>query len=127
MPNKIAERLRSLRANAKLADVARVCGRDPQTVSNWENGVNFPPADVIAKLSAHYNVTADYLVGTADHPTATPPGMWLVDQDVVDQVLEGTLTDDADWACPIPNRPRIVSSTEYAALRKKLQQALRGR
>ena len=39
------------------------CGVAKNTISNWENNVNKPDIDLIAKLAKYFNVTTDYLLG----------------------------------------------------------------
>lgn len=105
-----------------------MCGVAGQTVSNWEQGRHYPPANAIAALAEHWDVTADYLVGRTDHPTALPPSFWLVDAELVDRIFAtGQLPEDPSeaWAVPVPVRHHLLSSQEYEALRRQLTEAVR--
>lgn len=69
MENKIFKnRLRDLRrennvSGQKLADFL---GVKKTTISNWENGVNFPNKDRISELADYFHVSVDYLLGRSN-------------------------------------------------------------
>ena len=44
----------------ELADILQV---SVQTVSRWENEVNYPDLSMLPQLSAFFQVTTDYLLG----------------------------------------------------------------
>lgn len=127
MTNVTAQRLIALRGKAKQSEVAAICGVAATTISNWENGVNLPPADAIALLARHWGVTADYLVGLSDHPQGWPPDSWVIDLDFVDAIRrqDGTHHRYGRFgAFAIPRRMAIVSSVEYQALEDELRPLL---
>lgn len=103
MHEKIAKRLSDLRGKAPQAEIAKVAGVSPASISNWEAGLHFPPADAIAKLAVHWKVSADYLVGISDFPSGLAPDSFLVDLDVYEN-----LTPGKEWAAKVPRRPRVV-------------------
>lgn len=85
--------------------------------------MNAPPADAIARLAEHWQVTADYLCGITDFPERLPPGMWVVDLDYVEALerLDGShqhLGDQGAFA--VPPRAQLMSSVEYQALARRL-------
>ena len=68
-----ASRLKKSREKNGLSqkELARMLGRSVQTISNWENQVNFPGLDTFDKLCDILNVTSDYLLGR--NSTSTLP------------------------------------------------------
>ena len=61
----IGARIKQLRQsrNIKQEDFAEALGISVQTVSRWENGVNYPDVSMLPSLASYFNVTADYLLG----------------------------------------------------------------
>lgn len=55
--------LRAARVNVGLSQkaVAERLGVSNKTISNWENGVTFPPADIIPAICELYGVSYDNL------------------------------------------------------------------
>ena len=55
--------LKAARVNAGLSqkEAADRLGISNKTLGNWENGVSFPPADMIPKICALYNISYDNL------------------------------------------------------------------
>lgn len=47
------------------SQLAAALGTDPQSVSNWERGVNVPRADDVANLCRVLDVKADWLLGVS--------------------------------------------------------------
>ena len=43
--------------------LAGALGVSVQTVSRWENGVNFPDLSMLPELAVYFNVTTDFLLG----------------------------------------------------------------
>lgn len=127
---KIAERLKTLRAQRGLsqADVATAIRFAQSTVSDWEVERSEPSATALLRLSHLLGASVDYLVGVTEHPLNIRPGDWIVDLDVFDGLLAGKKYDDGEGlAVPIPQRYRIVTSTDYVQLRKQLREQLRGK
>lgn len=128
MPLTTAERLAALRGKANQGEIAKAAGVAQTTYSNWENGINGPPAEAIARLAKYWGVTADYLVGLSDHRDALPPDSWVIDLDYVDAVRRGDgshrrFGDQGAFA--VPRRMQIISSVEYRALERDLAPLLR--
>lgn len=131
MPNNrniTAERLVSLRGKTQQSEVAKIAGVAQTTYSNWENSINYPPADAIARLATHWGVSADYLVGLSDQPSGMPPNSWVIDLDFVEGVRRGDGSHrrfGEQGAFAVPVRMRVVSSVEYQALERELRPLLR--
>jgi len=62
------ERIRNLRIdnNFTQKDIAKILNIKQNTYSQYEIGTLRYPVDVLIKLSLHYNVSIDYLVGITD-------------------------------------------------------------
>lgn len=128
MPTIIAQRLTSLRGKTSQSEIARIAGVAATTISNWENDVTVPPADSIAKLAKHWQVSADYLVGISEHPSGFPPHCWVVDLDFVEALKreDGSHAKLGDrGAFAIPSRMQILSSVEYQALEAELHHLIK--
>ena len=63
-------RLRDLREDADLLqkDVANVLNCSQVCYSYYENGLRDIPTQVLITLSAHYNVSIDYILCQTDNP-----------------------------------------------------------
>lgn len=61
-------RIRELRRNHNLSQEAfsAIIGTTQQAVSRMENGDYNIPSDILIKLSEHFNVTTDYILGVSD-------------------------------------------------------------
>lgn len=59
MPTReqIGERLRALRGDRTLAEVANALGVSSMAVSLWENGKRIPSDEVKARIAKYYGVT----------------------------------------------------------------------
>lgn len=68
--NTFLERLRGLREDNDLtqAQVAAVLGTSQTMYARYERGANELPLRHLVSLCALYNVSADYLLGTAPDP-----------------------------------------------------------
>ena len=62
---KFSDNLRMLRAKYKLSqqDIGDIVGLTGQAISRWENDITQPDNDSLIKLSKHFNVSTDYLLG----------------------------------------------------------------
>lgn len=60
-----ARRLRGLRAEARMsqAELAKTLGVNPDTISNWETGENWPNLFVATKLADTLGCSLDELTG----------------------------------------------------------------
>ena len=116
-------RLRQIRAAKGLsqAEVSRQTGLAQTTISDWEKGATEPKIEKLRQIAEFFQCSTDYLVGLPDRPIALPAHHWIIDLDVYDLLVkhgkDAPIPGDESWACPIPSRSRIVTSTEYAAMR----------
>ena len=67
---KMYKRIRDLREDRDLTQkqVSQALNCSQQVYSNYELGQRDIPTDVLIKLSAFYNVSADYILGISDVP-----------------------------------------------------------
>jgi len=78
MENKIFKnRLRDLRRenNVSGKKLAEFLGVKKSTISNWENGVNFPNKDRITELADYFHVSVDYLLGRSNDKFSDTPNL----------------------------------------------------
>lgn len=61
----IGSTIKRLRLSRKLTqeEFAETLGITVQTVSRWENGVNYPDVTILPSLAELFEVTTDYLLG----------------------------------------------------------------
>ncbi len=61
-------RIRNLREDSDTtqAQMAKILNCSQQVYSNYELGQRDIPTDILIKLSEHYNVSTDYLLGLTD-------------------------------------------------------------
>lgn len=64
------EKLKELRGNRSLQDVAEVVGVTKQQIWNYENGISDPPLDKLIKLLAFYGVNFQDVVKEKFLPAA---------------------------------------------------------
>jgi transcriptional regulator with XRE-family HTH domain len=105
-----------------------------KTVSTYENGTE-PQVSVLRSLAEIFGVTTDFLLGLSKHPTVLPTDWWLVDDGHIDALLKAKDSSqlkplqDPDGGItigfPIPQRPRLVSSSDYKSLRDRVEAAVR--
>lgn len=69
----IGERMKSLRQDRDIRqkEIAAALGLSRSAYSNYENGYNAVPLDILAALARYYHTSADYLLGLTDNPA--PP------------------------------------------------------
>lgn len=63
---KAARELRQI----NQADLAEKCGLPPTSISHFESGSRKPSFDNLRRLAEMLSVTADFLLGRVDEPTA---------------------------------------------------------
>ncbi len=65
---RFGERLRNLREEKNLSqkEVAAVIGRTNRSVSNYENGTNYPNPEIIELLAGLFGVSVSFLTGGSD-------------------------------------------------------------
>ena len=68
--NALFERIRALREDRDLTQkqVAKSLNCSQQVYSNYELGQRDIPTDILIKLSAFYNVSADYILNISNNP-----------------------------------------------------------
>ena len=66
-------RIKELREDRdiKQREIAAYLKVAQNTYSNYENGYNAVPLDILAALARYYHTSADYLLGLTDNPA--PP------------------------------------------------------
>ncbi len=64
-------RLRDLREDADLTqtELVKLLGMHKTTYTNYEQGKQEPPFELIVKLAKLYNVSIDYIAGLTNKPT----------------------------------------------------------
>lgn len=83
----VGERIESRREQLGLKQyqVADSIGVTRTTMSKYENGVNIPNAEILAKLAKVLQTSADYLCGLTD--SSTPYGTDWICTDQIDRQL----------------------------------------
>ena len=113
-----ADTLRKLRSARGLSQsqLARESGIPQASISRWETGAE-PGLLSIKQLAQFFDVSADAPCGLASPPDALRPGNWLIDVDA----MERPSTKEPElWAVAIPDRFRLVTSSEYQRLRAEV-------
>lgn len=64
----LPKRLRELSEEKGISreDLSMLCGKTPQNISNYLNGVASPPINVLKLLAEKFSVSSDYLIGLTD-------------------------------------------------------------
>ena len=65
----MGKRIRKLRGNISQDKCAEALGISRGALSFYENGERKPDAEIIFKMSAYFNVSADYLLGISNNKT----------------------------------------------------------
>ncbi len=67
------QRIRDLREDSDKTqkELANILNCSQQVYSNYELGQRDIPTDILIKLSKHYNVSVDYILGLTDNPKIT--------------------------------------------------------
>ncbi len=73
MGNKIKQ-LRS-RKNLSQIALAQQLGVSKSVISSYENGVHFPPYDVLVQMARIFGVSTDYLLGATGHRVIPVDGL----------------------------------------------------
>lgn len=114
--SKTATRLIELRGKSTQGEIAKIAGASTSSISNWESDIHSPPADAIVRLSRHWNVSVEYLLGLSEYKSGLAPDTWLVDLDA----LEAGKPSEK-WAAKVPRRFRIVDYEELNRLRMEAE------
>ena len=64
--NIFSDRLKKLRGDKSLQEVADAIGISRVSLGYYETGKRTPDIDVLYKIAAYYEVSADYLIGCSD-------------------------------------------------------------
>lgn len=92
----IGERLREVRESAKLdqAKFAAELGVSRNTISAWERGLNYPPADSLAIIYEKFGVSIEWLVTGKGGMKGWPHGIKLIPTEKTIHIVEDS---SADW------------------------------
>ena len=120
-----ARTLKRLRESRGLSQsgLAREAAIPQTTVSRWESSEAEPGLLGIRKLAQFFEVSADVLCGLSSPPDALRPGNWLIDMDAFDDAHHSKQSEL--WAVAIPDRFRLVTSSEYQRLRDQVHRGKR--
>ena len=68
MENKFKYRIRDLRREMNVSgeQLGKIVNVGKTTISQWENGINYPNQETLEKLCDYFNVSLDYLMGRSD-------------------------------------------------------------
>lgn len=67
MDNNYGERLRRLRGNRRIVDVAKTIGISPSALSMYENTERMPKDDIKIRLANYYGRTVGYIFFDKSH------------------------------------------------------------
>ena len=128
-PPPFAMRLRQTMAMRKVnnAELARRVGVEPRTVGNWvkdpeEDGSTEPIVTNLNSICSALEVSADWLLGRADHPCGLTPGSWVFDEDLVD-AAKARSDATVEPGFRVPRRPIIKTVEEADAIRLEIADA----
>lgn len=67
---KYNEIIQELRKDKGLTqkELAEIFKTTQRTISNWENGRNEPPYEMLRKYAEYFNVSIDYIMGLTKEP-----------------------------------------------------------
>lgn len=52
--------------NLTQTELGKILNLSKQAISSYENGVSFPPQDVLTKIADYFKVSTDYLLGRSE-------------------------------------------------------------
>lgn len=123
--------LRSQRPDITQDRLADSVGVSQNAIGKWERGESVPRIDALRKICDVYGVSADYLVGLSPTPSPVPPDWWIVDLEHVEAIRAAKTAKDIEalehpdgsipTGFPIPTKPGVLSSSDYAALRGEIE------
>lgn len=93
--------LKKLRNDKDLTqtELGKILNLSKQAISSYENGVSFPPQDILNKIADYFKVTVDYLLGRSD--IKNPDQLLTPDQELAallnDPALKVAFQDYASW------------------------------
>ena len=116
--------MRALRTARALSqrEIATRIGCSDSAFSKWETGESSPDADVLIRIADTFGVSLDYLLRGPNTSR-----IWLVDMQIVDDLLATDDADDPLWDettwMRIDERSRVIRSRgELAELLRQLEQ-----
>ena len=85
-----SENIKQLRENNQLTKIqfARMIGVSAQMVSNWENKKTIPSGKTLLKISKHYNISIDFLLGISDSSKVSLEGLYDESVNLVLKLIE---------------------------------------
>lgn len=117
-----AERLRVARARAGIKSqsaLGRGTDLNQSRISKWERAEVPDAIEMLREICVALNVSADELLGLP--PRTTPPGgYWLLDQDEIDAAEAGKWPGGVPFGHAIPEKPVVMSSSDYGRLYRRL-------
>ena len=94
--NILAKRLKQLREEHHIsqAKIGKMCGITQNAVFKYENGVSFPPMNILLFYADYFNISLDWLFGRCDNREGKAySGISKSDQDRVDAYTEEILDE----------------------------------
>lgn len=82
-------RLKTLRENLKLSQeqLGRKVGRSKSVISNYENNIKFPPAEILIEFAIIFNVSLDYLVGIDKNEMVSVSGLSETQKKLIETIV----------------------------------------
>lgn len=94
--NILAKRLKQLRTEQKISQlkIAKMNGTTQNAVFKYENGVSFPPMNILLFYADYFNVSLDWLFGRCDNREGKAySGIFRSNQDRMDAYTEEILDE----------------------------------
>lgn len=94
--NILAKRLKQLRTEQKISQlkIAKMNGTTQNAVFKYENGVSFPPMNILLFYADYFNVSLDWLFGRCDNREGKAySGISRSNQDRMDAYTEEILDE----------------------------------
>lgn len=104
-PHTFAERLRTLMTLRKVSreELSEALDVPVSTLGTWirpdldKRGLPYVPDFYdLARVAKHFGVAADYLCGLAEEASGLKPGMWILDQRMVDEIERAERLEDIE-------------------------------
>lgn len=105
---KLNERIRQVRIINKLTakEFGEIFNISLSSVSLYESGRRTPSIDLIIKISDHFNISTDYLLGITDIPFTKPPKNKLLNKYDIAENIENVVQQ-------IENREELFFNGKY--------------
>ena len=87
---EIGAKIKQLRRQRGLSQLslAKQLGISKSVISSYENGVHFPPYDVLVQLSRIFSVSTDYLLGAESNHAIHVEGLTDVQVEAINRIVE---------------------------------------